>query len=120
MELTEALFIFIGGAISHAFVSRMLGINIKLRVYRTALINCLGITKYASRHSEKFLLAACGSEADKPLIREAIKYWQNLSVLSLKNSTPPEVWSSLGIKDWATVEKVIHALEEVRSQDEQI
>ena len=120
MDLTEALFIFISGALCHAFLSRMLGINIKLRVYRTALINCLGITKYASRHSEQFLLAACATEAEKPIIKEAVKYWQNLSVLSLKNSTPPEVWSSLGIKDWATVERVIHALEEVRSQDEQV
>ena len=118
MELTEALFLFMSGAICHAFLSRMLGINIKLKIYRTALINCLGITKYASRHSERFLLAVCESKAEEPIIKEAVKYWQNLSVLSLKNSTPPEIWRSLGINDWSTVERVIKTLEETRSRDD--
>ena len=120
MDFTEALFLFMAGAICHAFLSRLLGINVKVRLYRTTLINCLGIMKYASKHAEQFLLATCEKEKERPYVKETIKYWQNLSILSLKNSVPAEIWTSLGVRDWSTASRLIKAVEENRSDNEQI
>tara|TARA_B100000029_G_C17011828_1_gene755201 strand:+ start:175 stop:537 length:363 start_codon:yes stop_codon:yes gene_type:complete len=111
MELTNALFLFLSGAISHAFLSRLLGINAKVRVYRTALISCLGITKFAGDHAERFLTMTCEDENEKPYIKNAVEYWQNLSLVSLKNSTPPEIWASLGVKDWRSASKLVENME---------
>ncbi len=118
MDFTEALFFFLGGALCHAFFSRLMGINIKVRLYRAAIINCLGIMKYASKHGERFLLLTSEKVEEEPHIREAVKYWQNLSVVTLKNSVPPEVWSTLGIKDWDTADRVLRAIEKVSNNDE--
>ncbi len=116
MGFYEALFIFLSGAALHAFISRILGLSAKIKIYRVSLINCLGITKFAASHAERFLDQACEGTAESPYVRSAVEYWKRLSILSLKNSTPPEVWETLGINDWRDVEKLIKAVEKAGSE----
>ena len=116
MEFYEALFVFLSGAILHAFISKILGVSAKIKIYRISLINCLGITKFAASHAERFLHQTCEGAADTPYISSAVEYWKRLSILSLKNSTPPEVWETLGIKDWRDVEKLVKAVEKAGSE----
>ena len=114
MEFTTALFIFLAGALAHAALSRLMGVYSKVKLYRTATINCLGILKFSSNHAEQFMISVCPTEVEKEYVRGAIKYWQNLSLVSLKNSTPPGIWESMGIHDWETVERLIKKFEEMR------
>ena len=119
MEFTEALFIFIGGAMSHAVLSRALGIYSKVKIARIALINCFAIISFSGRHAQSFLQQTCEDEATKPYIAGAVRYWQNLSFLTLKNTVPLNIWQSLGVKDWNDVEALIKKLEQVGEKNEQ-
>ena len=118
MEFMEALFIFIAGAVAHAGLSRLMGVYSRVKIARVALINCLGILTFTGRHAQNFLEATCEDEISRPYISGAVKYWQKLSVLSLRNSVPLSVWQSLGIKDWEDVERLIKKIEQAGEQNE--
>ncbi len=118
MDLYTSLLLFFGGAMAHALFSKLLGINNKLRIYRIALINCLGITKYAADNACEILENVCESEKDRSLVSIAIQHWKNLSITSLKVSVPQEVWMSLGVKDWNDAERIVRAIEKIGEKNE--
>jgi len=118
MDFYTALFLFFGGAFAHGLFSKLLGVNNKIRIYRIALINCLGIIKYAADNANSILSNACETEKDKTLVGIAIKHWKNLSIASLKVSVPQEIWMSMGIKDWQDVERLVRRIENIGEQNE--
>ena len=114
----DALFLFLSGAIAHAFAIRIMGIYSKIRIYRLTLVNCLSIIKFASNHAELFLKRTMTSAREEENISSAIKFWKDLSIVSLKNATPKEIWQSLGVKDWRDAEKLIKKIENLRGENE--
>jgi len=116
MDFFTALFIFLSGALSHAFLEKLLGINTRVKVYRITLISCLGIMKYAGSAATEFLSATLEDKSEKQYIKVAVQHWQNLALLSLKNAMPTEIWSSMGVKDWNDVERLIKKLENTRGE----
>ena len=118
MDFYTALFLFFGGALAHGLFSKMLGVNNKIRIYRIALINCLGITKYAADNANSILSNACETEKDRALVGLAMEHWKNMSIVSLKVSVPQEIWMSMAIKDWHDVERLVKRIENIGEQDE--
>jgi hypothetical protein len=118
IDFWSGLFLFLSGAIAHAFAVRIMSLYSRIRVYRVALVNCLSIIKFVSNHVETLLVSTCSDELERQRTSSAVSYWREMSVVALKNSTPDGVWQNLGIKDWREAEKLVKKFESLRGEDE--
>ena len=85
-------------------------------LYRLVLISCLSILKYVSKHVEQHLILAVGQEeAD---VKTVLKYWQDMAILSLKNSIPYNIWTTMSVSDWEQAMKLLSKLEHIGENNE--
>ena len=116
MNFGEALLLFFSGVVAHSFLIRMLKIHTKTILYRSVLINCLGLLKYISKHAEQHLLLA--TEQEETSVEIVLKYWQDMAILSLKNSIPYDIWTTMSITDWKQAMKLLSKLEHTGDNNE--
>lgn len=111
MNLNESIFMFFAGAISYAFLIRILDIRSKAILYKLTLINCLSILKYTSRCVRESLIR--DEEYDPTHADIIMKYWQEVAIVSLKNSTPDETWRSLSVDNWKQAMRLLSQIEQL-------
>ena len=116
MDFGEALLLFFSGVIAHSFLIRILKIHTKGILYRSVLVNCLGLLKYVSKHSEQHLLQV--AEREEASVKIVLRYWQDMAILSLKNSTPHEIWKTLSVTDWRQAMRLLSKLEDTGENNE--
>ena len=109
MNLSEAIFMFFAGVVSYAFLIRILDIRSKAILYKLTLINCLSILKYTSRCVEDNLINAQGY--DQKHTKTIMQYWQEMAIVSLKNSIPDETWRTLSVDDWKQAMRLLSQIE---------
>jgi hypothetical protein len=116
MDFGEAFLLFFSGAIAHSFLIRMLGIHTKTMLYRLVLINCLSLLKYVSKHAEQHLLLVV--EQEEKSVEIVMKYWQDMAIASLRNSTPHEIWATMSVTDWEQAMRLLSKLEHTGDDNE--
>ena len=100
---------FFAGVFSYALLIRILDIRSKAILYKLTLINCLSILKYTSRCVKESLIREDKYEPEHAEI--IMKYWQEISIVSLKNSIPDETWRTLSVDDWNKAMKLLSQIE---------
>jgi len=116
MNFGEAFLLFFSGALAHSFLIRILSIHTKGILYRSVLINCLGLLRYVSKHAEQHLLQV--AEREETSVKIVLRYWQDMAILSLKNSTPNQIWKTLSISDWNQAMRLLSSFEHKGEDDE--
>jgi hypothetical protein len=100
---------FFAGVVSYAFLIRILDIRSKAILYKLTLVNCLSILKYTSKCVEASLLET--QDYGKEHTKTIMQYWQEVAVVSLKNSIPDETWRTLSVDDWKQAMRLLSQIE---------
>ena len=116
MNFGEAFLLFFSGVFAHSLLIRTLGIHTKTILYRLVLINCLSLLKYVSKHAEQHLLLV--AEQEENSVKIVLKYWQDMAIVSLKNSIPHEIWTTMSVSDWEQAMKLLSKLEHTGENNE--
>ena len=114
MSFEESLLMFASGAIAHAVLIRLFGVWTKSMLYKLTFINCLVILRACEGICKDLVIAAePKSETAMNLIFE---HWQRMTLFSIKNMIPDNVWREISIDDWQQAMKLLERLENLREE----
>jgi len=114
MSLEESLLMFIAGALGHAVLIRLLGIWSRAALYKLTFINCLVILRACEGMCKDLLIAA---EIEKENTTKVIfEHWQRMTLFSIKNIIPDNVWNQISIRDWRHAMSLLEKLENLSEE----
>ena len=97
------------GILSYKIVAKVLNISAAGILFQEALLSSLALLRNASDNyelsnefSHKKTIEFNKERADSELSKEklALKYWQRLAVMNIRNSTPRKLKAIIDFKDW--------------------
>ena len=112
-----AFFLFMSGAMAHRLLLKLLNLGRRTYIFKLTLINCIGLLKYVSLNVDSFIENFIKEEkgsAEALKYKATLEYWKELSILTLKTSTPDQVWRMMDIKDWKSAVALVTRLERER------
>ena len=114
MSFEESLLMFVAGVVAHAVAIRLFGVWTKAMLYKLTFINCLVILRASEGMCKDLMIAAePKSETAMNLI---FQHWQRMTLFSIKNMIPDNVWKEISISDWQQAMKLLERLENLREE----
>ena len=105
----QSIFWYVMGILSYKIVAKVLNISAAGILFQEALLSSLALLRNASDNyelsnefSHKKTIEFNKERADSELSKEklALKYWQRLAVMNIRNSTPRKLKAIIDFKDW--------------------
>ena len=118
MDFWNAAFVFFAGALAHMWGQRIFDRSRIFNVYRESFIKSFIILKHTVETCESLISGVEDKDLEKEGLNAAFQFWKRMAVDSLRGCVPPQVWRSLGVKDWDSGVKALERITKTGSNNE--